>query len=312
MNPFFNKHENRPRASLRIIFYVFVSIIILSIGNSVPLFGLEYILTTLLLYAVFWVFFRFVDNRESIRQAGLNVSENWWKEFSFGCLIGFIAMIFVFCLEWIMGDLKIIGFGWESVGNQFWFWPVLLFLVQMLGVGFYEELITRSYLLINIKEGLTFSKLTPKKATILAVILSSIIFGLGHIGNPNVTIFALLNILCAGIMLAIPFIITGRLSYSIGLHFSWNFFQGGVFGFRVSGLPIRNSIIEIQQSGNPMWTGGSFGPEGGLIGLLGILIISLIFLFYFKSSMGFLNLNNNFTKTYIENEQTSTKMDELT
>ncbi len=310
MNPFFNKEEYRARAIVRIPLYVFFSFLTLSIANSIPLNGFEYLLTAFLSLGVFWLFFRGMDNRPNIKEAGIEVNLRWVKEFGLGTLIGFVAISLIFLIEWISGDIVILGFGWERIGTSFWGLPILVFLFQMLCIGFYEELISRSYLVTNFKEGFTVGKINPTKATILAIFASSSIFGLAHAGNPNSTIFAILNIIFAGVMLAIPFVLTGRLSYSVGLHFSWNFFQGGIFGFRVSGIPIRNSVIDIQQNGNPMWTGGNFGPEGGLIGLLAILLISCFFLIYFKKKHEKINLHPHFNHSYLENKEIFRKTDE--
>ena len=75
-------------------------------------------------------------------------------------------------------------------------------------------------------------------------------------------------------------ILTGELAIPIGLHIFWNFFQGNIFGFPVSGVSYPAeivSLIKINQSGPEMWTGGGFGPEAGLLGLfanlLGLLLI---------------------------------------
>lgn len=311
MNPFFNKEEYRARAVVRIPVYIFFSFLILSIGNSIPLQGFEYVVTALMSLGVFWLFFRGMDNRSSIKEAGIVVNKRWVIEFGIGSLIGLIAMGMIFLVEWISGDLEIIGFGWERIGKTFWGIPVAIFFLQMICLGFYEELISRSYLVTNFKEGFTIGSFNATKATIAAIVASSAVFGLAHAANPNATVFALINILFAGVMLAIPYVITGRLSYSVGLHFSWNFFQGGFFGFRVSGIPIRNSVIDIQQGGNPIWTGGSFGPEGGLIGLVAILLISVFFLVYFKKKKGEIALHTMFKSTYLQNREMFTKTDEL-
>ncbi|GAB5410269.1 MAG: type II CAAX endopeptidase family protein [Balneolaceae bacterium] len=311
MNPFFNQSEYRARAGIRIPVYIFFSFLILSIGNSIPLQGFEYVLTALMSLGVFWFFFRGMDNRSSIIEAGITLNKNWLIEFGIGSFIGLIAMGLIFLIEWISGDIEIIGFGWKGTTTLFWGIPVLMFMLQMICLGFYEELISRSYLVTNFKEGLTIGSTSPEKATIMAILASSAVFGLAHAANPNATIFALINILFAGVMLAIPYVITGRLSYSVGLHFSWNFFQGGFFGFRVSGIPIRKSVIDIQQGGNPIWTGGSFGPEGGLIGLVAILLISLFFVVYFKKKKGELVLHPMFKKTYLQNKEMFAKTDEL-
>ena len=80
---------------------------------------------------------------------------------------------------------------------------------------------------------------------------------------------AIFNIVAAGLMLGLPYLLTGKLGLSIGLHIGWNLFQGNVFGFPVSGFePSGATVFAIEQAGPPILTGGAFGPEGGLLGLL--------------------------------------------
>ncbi len=302
MNPFINKSELRLRAGFRIPVYVFFSFLILTIGNSLPLNGLQYVITSALTLGFFWLCFRFVDNRTNIKQAGLTLSIDWWKEFGVGSGIAVGAMLFIFVVEWASGDLIFMGFSWENAASTSWAIPFLIFFLQMLNVGFYEEVISRSYLIPNFKEAFTFNKIPPAKATIIAIVFSSVFFSFAHGFNPNLTIFALINITLAGIMLAIPYILTGRLAFSVGIHFAWNFAQGGIFGFRVSGLPIRGSLIQIQQAGNPMWTGGAFGPEGGIIGTLAIILVAYLSVIWIRKKKGNLEMDPVFTKSYLQNE----------
>ena len=311
MNPFFNQEEYRPRALIRVIIFVFVSILILGSSTSIYLFGFEYLIAGTLLVGFFWVMFRFVDQRDNISEAGIFLSKEWINEFGIGTLAGGMVMSLIFFLEWSAGDIEIEGFVWKRTSPIFWLIPVLGYLVKMLSVGLYEEVISRSYLIPNIKEGFTFGNINPAKATIIAILVSSILFGTGHLGNPNVSIFATINIIAAGLILAIPYALTGRLSYSVGLHFSWNYFQGGLYGFRVSGIESMHSIISIKQFGNPVWTGGSFGPEGGLIGLVGIILMLTLTVSYIKKKEGQLELHSMFKSTFKENQQRFRKADEL-
>ncbi len=302
MSPVFNANEHRVLAGIRILVYIFIAFPIVMFGNAIPLGGYQFLLTTFLTVGFFWLMFRFVDHRTSIRIAGIQPDRVWWLEFAKGSIIAALVMAFIFFIQIFTGTLEFLGFSWNLPGTSSWFYPVFVFFIQMSCVGFYEEVMSRSYLLTNFKEGFTNKFIDTKWATIIAVLFSSSIFGLAHALNPNVTIFALLNIFLAGIMLAIPYLITGRLAFSVGIHFAWNFFQGGIFGFRVSGLPIRGTLIQTQQSGDAFWTGASFGPEGGLIGTVGIVLVTIASLVWIKKSGIELGLHKNFQQTYLESE----------
>lgn len=311
MNPVFNHEERRLRAGLRIPIFMILFIILMSIGNSIPLMGFQYMISLILLAGFFWISFRFMDNRERIDEAGLQLDRNWWMEFGLGSLIAFLAMTLIFLTELLSGDLEVSGFAWESISAQFWLIPVAAYLIQHLAVGFYEEFMARSYLITNLKEGFTVLNISPEQATGIAILISSSIFGFLHAGNPNSTTMAVLNIVAAGFMLAVPYVLTGRLALSVGIHFAWNFSQGGIYGFRVSGTEPLHPVIDIQQGGNPIWTGGGFGPEGGLIGLLAIILILISCLYYIRRKEGKLALAQWYRQSFTQNQHTLTNSDEL-
>jgi cell division protein FtsX len=66
-------------------------------------------------------------------------------------------------------------------------------------------------------------------------------------------------------------------------------------------MEFRSSIIQIQQGGPDWWTGGSFGPEAGLIGILGILLILALSVYYLKQTGVEINYAKPFSNTYSHN-----------
>lgn len=296
-NPFFNAGEARLRAFFRIIAFIFLFVLMSGVPALIPFPAVEYIVRGALIFGLFYTFYRFVDRRPW-DFSGLQISSTWTKECIAGILIAAGVMGLIFLTQWQSGTLEITGFAWERSFEQHWLIPFGVFLIQMMSVGFYEELMARGYLIPNITEGFSLGNITSQKATIIAILISSSIFGLLHAGNPNASTTAVVNIILAGVMLAVPYVLTGRLALPIGLHFSWNFFQGGIFGFRVSGLEIRSSILQIQQGGPDWWTGGAFGPEAGVIGIIGILLILGISILYLKQTGVKLELAELFRKKY--------------
>jgi membrane protease YdiL (CAAX protease family) len=108
------------------------------------------------------------------------------------------------------------------------------------------------------------------------LLISSVLFALGHLMNPGSGLLPIIGLSLAGLLMAIGYVVTRRLWLPIGLHLSWNFVQGPIFGFPVSGLPTP-SLLRLERSGAPLLTGGEFGPEASLIGaaasLLGIVML---------------------------------------
>jgi hypothetical protein len=112
------------------------------------------------------------------------------------------------------------------------------------------------------------------------------VFGLLHATNPNASWISTLNLILAGLFLGLGFVLTGELAIPIGLHITWNFFQGNIFGFPVSGMKSGVSLISIQQGGPNLLTGGAFGPEAGLVGIFAILVGSILIMLYVRNTRG--------------------------
>jgi uncharacterized protein len=226
-----------------------------------------------------WLAGRFLDRRP-FADFGFHLSGGWWLDLLFGMALGALLMTTVFLVQSGLGWVTVTG-SFESLvpGAPFWL-AVLVPATLFVCVGFYEELVSRGYQLRNAAEGLNSSSLGPRGAVLLAWALSSAFFGFLHAANPNATILSTANVALAGLMLGCGYVLTGELAIPIGLHVTWNFFQGTVFGFPVSGLRIGGAtFLSIEQGGPDLWTGGPFGPEGGLLApaamALGILLTAL-------------------------------------
>ena len=169
-----------------------------------------------------------------------------------------------------LGWITFEGFAWEFDPVSLVLGNTLLFFLIFVGVAWSEELLSRGYHLQTLASGLN---------VFWGVVISSAVFGALHLGNPNATWVSAAGIFLAGLFFAYGYLRTGQLWLPIGMHLGWNFFEGVVFGFPVSGLDIY-PLARIQVSGPDIWTGGAFGPEAGLIVLPALIAGTALIYFY--------------------------------
>ena len=290
-NIFWNTEQARLRAGFRILIQLTVFFILMK--GLAALFGVPGEITgnmSLWIYLAVaavrlfrvlisvWLSGRFLDHRP-FADFGLRLNKKWWQDLGFGLGLGILLIGGVFLIE--------LAAGWVTISDTFhtansessFILKLIVFLILFVCVGFSEELNSRGYHLTNIAEGFNFKAIDPKYSIVIAVFLSSILFGIFHLGSPGANLISIFIIFLMAILLGIAYVLTGRLAMPIGVHIAWNLFQGNVFGFPVSGTTFAAETVtffSIQQSGPELWTGGAFGPEGGLLGLL--VIIAGIFL----------------------------------
>lgn len=244
-----------------------------------------------------WLAGRFLDRRR-FANFGFHLNRNWWSDLGFGLLLGAFLMAVIFLVEWVAGWITVTGtLVMSGEYNQPFLKGFVFSLLYFIAVGIQEELFSRGYQLKNLAEGLRgVPPLGAPGAIVAATLLSSALFGYLHIGNPNATFVSTFNIFLAGIFLAMGFILTGELAIPIGLHITWNFFQGTVFGFPVSGMASAFSIFGIEQGGDTLITGGMFGPEAGLIGIGAMVLGSILTIGWVKVRYGRANLYHALTQ----------------
>lgn len=163
-----------------------------------------------------------------------------------GVVVGVLLLTVVMAVLYGTGlyDVSVQGPApvWASLGNA-------------VEAGVIEELMVRGVIL-----RLVWRAFGP----CAGLLVSSSLFGAGHLANPEATVFAAVCIaLEAGLMLGAFYVLTGRLWVSIGVHVGWNVALGYLFGAAVSGAPAGASIARSTPLGDaPAWlTGGPFGPE---------------------------------------------------
>lgn len=238
-----------------------------------------------------WLF-----DRRSFADFGFHRGRGWWVDFAFGLALGALLMAGIFAAELALGWVTVTDV-WQTSGGLAFPVAILVPLVAFLLVGYYEELLVRGYLLRNLAEGLGFGPISSRWALLLAWLLTSALFGFLHAGNPNATFVSSFNIGLAGLFLGLGTLLTGELAIPIGLHITWNFFQGNVFGFPVSGTRVSNAtLFAIRQTGPEQWTGGAFGPEAGIIGLIAIAIGCGLTLLWVRWRTGRIVLHAPFAK----------------
>lgn len=220
------------------------------------------------------------------RALGTWFTKFWLKDLILGILIGTASISLAVLIAFIFGGLRF-SFN-ENAGNT----AILLtfgvtFVIFIFGAAF-EEALVRGYL---------FQTLNRANLAWLAILITSTIFSLGHLTNPNAEIFSSINTALAGIWLGIAYLKTRTLWLVFGLHFAWNWFQGAFFGIEVSGLTnLATAPLFKEIDAGPSWiTGGDYGIEGGIACTIALIASTVLiwFLPILKPTEEMLELTSN-------------------
>jgi uncharacterized protein len=198
-------------------------------------------------FFAYWGYVRLLEKRSPTEIALTGAP----MELGRGLIAGVALFTTTIGILWILGIYHVTG------SNE---WIVLVnSLTLAVMSGFLEELLTR---------GIIFRIMEETLGTWIALVLSALLFGSMHLGNPHATIFSASAIaLEAGLLLGACYILTRRLWLAIGLHLAWNFTQGGIFGVAVSGTTAKG-ILQSSLTGPEILSGGAFGAEASVIAVI--------------------------------------------
>lgn len=221
-----------------------------------PLMVAGNVLLGVFVIVAYWIGVRVLERRAptelSLRNAGARGAK--------GVLVGAALFGAVYAILWAAGLAHYSGFrGFDSV-------PPTVAILFVIAVG--EEIIFR---------GVVFRLLENCFGTAVGLGVSAGLFGLAHGLNPNATAVGVVAIaLEAGLLLGFAYIATRSLWFAIGIHFGWNFTQGGIFDAPISGLTLPG-MFSFRLSGPDFLTGGAFGPEASVIAIAVCLVASVFF-----------------------------------
>ena len=152
-------------------------------------------------------------------------------------------------------------------------WPLIAALLFFLFQGMFEELVFRGYLMPQ------FSRVM---GDIPSILLTSILFMLFHLGNPNTTVMGFVNLFVFGIVFAVVYYRMGNIWIVGAAHSFWNYFLGNIYGSNVSGNVIKDSLLASPPTERFVWlSGGQVGLEGSVITtVVGIVIIVYFWKFF--------------------------------
>lgn len=191
--------------------------------------------------------------------------KRWWQLALQGCLWGIAFVSTSFLIVWAIQGIVITDISFNMNILKSMIYPFILFI----GVAISEEYLSRGYL-----HGLIKRDFGAKAS----IIVNSLLFALLHITNPGIlqSPLPLINLMLAGILFGVAREATGGLWLPIGIHFTWNFFMGNIYGIAVSGMDIGSSVITSAPKGHPIIAGGDFGLEGSIITSIVLIVYTIV------------------------------------
>jgi len=182
------------------------------------------------------------------------------RELGAGLLLGSLLFVGVIGTMAMLGGYRVDGTsGWEAL---------LVPLTELVLVALFEETLFRGVLYRNLERLL---------GSWAALAISSLVFGLAHLPNANVTVAGIAVTVVAGLLFAAAYLVTRRLWLPVGMHFAWNFMSDAIFSVTTSGHPGKG-ILKGQTVGPDWLSGGAYGVEASLVTLVALSAVTVVLL----------------------------------
>jgi uncharacterized protein len=258
-------------------------------GREIILDFLVYGLITAFVLGSLYVMVTLIERR-SLNGLGMVWNADFRADLLVGLALGTVLPGGILGVMLAMNWAKITGRFITPEGISFLPGVIALVLIYIC-IGLWEEIAFRVYLLPTLAQGWNAGAIGPSLALMLALLATSVPFGLAHLGNPDATPTAALMIAFAGVMLGLGFILTGRPALGIGLHIAGNIFQAllGVTGIGHSTFE-QTRFFKLEFTGPTIWTGGTYGTEAGLLSLVFVAISVALMLGYIGLRYGPLSI----------------------
>ncbi|GAA1687008.1 type II CAAX endopeptidase family protein [Microbacterium sediminicola] len=245
-----------------------VSILVVLLAQAVPAIAAFAVsadlvvqgVTFIVVWILLWVWMRFKERR-AFASIGFREPRRGWVQAVRGFAIGVLAMALIVAIAVGTGNMRFLTlpdgnpFAWAALGWVLVAIPV--FVIQ----GGAEELINRGYLV---------QTWMPRYGLVSAVIVQAVFFTLAHSLNPGMSVFSVAALLLVSVLLVFWALSEGSLWGVVAFHAAWNWAQGGLFGVKVSGNPVENSLLAVAETdgANSLISGGEFGLEASVVTLV--------------------------------------------
>lgn len=217
------------------------------IMDKQPIMLLFQIMSVLSIFICAFLFTRLID-KKSIPSLGFSFNGKA-IDFVMGFIVAALIMGIGFIILYLNGSIQLMNV-------QFHFQYIILSFLIYICVAVAEETLCRGYILGNLMN------ITNK---FVSLILSSLLFALLHIFNPNLALLPMINLFLAGLLLGASYMYTRNLWFPISLHLFWNYIQGPILGYNVSGTNTGSSVFILNYPVKDSLNGGDFGFEGSII-----------------------------------------------